>query len=85
MNRREALKAAGGIIVAGKTSALGFDFKPRPEYVVFFDLKIMDRGFSEEERAAFPPNTLFYPVDVPPGQTLDDAIRIFHLQDGAIP
>lgn len=74
------MKAAGGIAIGHKSLAIGFDFTPRPEYVVFFDVKMVHADFVERAKPGFPPNTAFYPVDVPPGKTLEDAIRIFHLQ-----
>lgn len=77
MNRRELLQAISTFtvngILAGKIFQLNQSGK---KYVIFFDPKLTGPHFERHFMSEHPDCTA-YPLTIPDGKTIDDAIRIF--------
>lgn len=85
MDRRHLLKSlaslvAAPVLVKGQEVGKQFALDPQAKYVVFADMDMVDCHELACAPSAIPVGTVIFPVLVPRGKTLDQAIRIYEIK-----
>ena len=86
MNRRELLKslvplAMIPVALDGKEVAKAIPLDPNAKYIVFIDPAMIDLDSFCRHQYALPAGTVVYPVNVPSDKTIDEAIRIYKVDN----